>query len=91
MTAIINKQSESLHARIPQEILQDLDSIASSLGRSRNWVFNEAIKQYVDVQKWQIELINQRLTQSEKPNARFISHSEIIKNQEKRLKSKLKI
>lgn len=91
MTAIINKQSESLHARIPQEILQDLDNIASNLGRSRNWVFNEAIKQYIDVQKWQIDLISQRLIQSEKPNAKFISHHEIIKNQEKRLKSKLKI
>ena len=50
MTTIINKQNESLHARIPQEILQELDNIAASLGRSRNWVFNEAIKQYVEVQ-----------------------------------------
>lgn len=91
MTTTLSKQNESLHARIPQEVLKELDSIAAVLGRSRNWVFNEAIKQYVEVQKWQTELIHQRLKDSEKPNAKFIPHNEIIKRQEKRLKSKLSI
>ena len=89
MTTVINDQTKSLHARIPQEILEGLDRIASSIGRSRNWVFNEALKQYLEVQQWQTELIKERLTESESSKAKFIPHNEIMKRQEKRLKAKL--
>jgi predicted transcriptional regulator len=91
MTTVINKQSESLHARIPQELLKELDRIAISMGRSRNWVFNEALKQYLDVHQWQKELIKQRLIESESPKAKFIGHNEIMKKQESHLKAKLNI
>lgn len=91
MTTIINKPSESLHARIPQEILTELDKIAVNLGRSRNWVLNEALKQFLDVQQWQTELIEQRLLESESSKAKFIAHDEIMEKHEKRLKKKLNI
>ena len=85
------KPSESLHARIPQDILKDIDQIASNLGRSRNWVFNEALKQYLEVQQWQIEVIEQRLTASEDSKAKFIEHNQLMDKHEKRLKAKLTI
>jgi predicted transcriptional regulator len=91
MTTVLNKQTESLHARIPQGLVKELDRIAASLGRSRNWIFNEAIIQYLEVQQWQTELIEQRLNESEDTNAQFLSHDEIMRRQEKRLKSKLTI
>ena len=89
MTSV--KPSESLHARIPQDILQDIDQIASNLGRSRNWVFNEALKQYLEVQQWQIEVIEQRLSASEDSKAKFIEHNQLMDIHEKRLKAKLNI
>ncbi|HUD44821.1 MAG TPA: ribbon-helix-helix protein, CopG family [Patescibacteria group bacterium] len=94
MTTLINKslpQTESLHARIPQGILEELDNIANSVGRSRNWVFNEALKQYLDVQQWQLALIKERLSQVEEPTAKFILHDKVMDRQEKRLKKKLDI
>jgi predicted transcriptional regulator len=91
MTTILNKQTESLHARIPQELVKELDCIAASLGRSRNWLFNEAIKQFLDIQQWQTELIEQRLIESEDSKAKFIDHDEIMRRQEKRLKRKLNV
>ncbi len=94
MTTITHKQAEpteSLHARVPQGILQDLNRIAQSHGRSRNWIFNEALRQYLEVQQWQIDLIKQRLTESTKKNAKFISHKHVITRQEKHLKKKLAI
>ena len=84
-------QTESLHARIPQGLLEELDLIANSVGRSRNWVFNEALKQYLDVQQWQVALIKERLSQSEESDAKFILHDKVIERQEKRLKKKLGI
>jgi predicted transcriptional regulator len=83
--------TESLHARIPQETIEALDRIADSIGRSRNWVFNEALKQYVDIHQWQLELIKERLRDAEQKDAKFISHDAIIKRYEKRLKKKLSI
>lgn len=89
MTTIQNKQTDSLHARISQGILEELDGIASSMGRSRNWVFNEALKQYLEIQKWQVALIEERLMEVQSKNATFIPHEKVIKRQEKRLKAKL--
>ena len=91
MTTIVNKPSESLHARVPQELVKELDKIAINLGRSRNWVLNEALKQYLDVQQWQTELIEQRLAESENSDANLINHDEIMDKYEKRLKKKLTI
>ena len=94
MTTLINKQSlqtESLHARVPQERLEDIDRIATAIGRSRNWVFNEALAHYLDVQKWQLDLIKQRLGEAESVNTKFISNTDVMKRHEERLKEKLGI
>ncbi len=37
----------------------DLDRIAESLNRNRNWVINEAIDAYLDLHRWQLEHIAQ--------------------------------
>jgi len=91
MTTLINKQTDSLHARIPEGILEELDAIAKNLGRSRNWVFNEALKQYLEIQKWQVSLIEDRLAESQSKNAPFIDNEKVMKRQEKRLKAKLSL
>ena len=91
MTIVVNKPSESLHARIPQDVLKDIDQIASNIGRSRNWVFNEALKQFLEVQQWQTAVIEERLTESESSKATFINHNEIMEKHEKRLKAKINI
>lgn len=87
----ISSSTESLHARIPQETIVELDRIAGSIGRSRNWVFNEALRQYLESQQWQIELIKERLSQSESAEAKFIPHQAIMKRHEKLLKKKLSV
>lgn len=91
MTTKFSLLSESLHARIPKKVMEELDLLASTLGRSRNWVFNEAIKQFLEINQWQSELIKTRLRESEKAKAQFILHDKIMKQKENRLRKKLKI
>lgn len=94
MTTLINKQTlqtESLHARIPQGRLEDIDRIATSIGRSRNWVLNEALSQFLEVQQWQVDLIKERLNEAKSSTAKLTSHTDVMKRQEKRLKEKLGI
>jgi predicted transcriptional regulator len=89
MTTIINKPTESLHARIAQGTLNELDSIASVMCRSRNWIFNEALKQFLDVQRWQTDLVKKRLNESNSLEAHFIPQQKIMRKYKKHLKAKL--
>ncbi|THB69229.1 MAG: ribbon-helix-helix protein, CopG family [Desulfovibrio sp.] len=44
--------STSTSFRADKEILQSLDEIAREMGRSRNWVLNQAVKDYIERQAW---------------------------------------
>jgi predicted transcriptional regulator len=82
-------QSESLHVRVRPEVLENIDQIAGVIGRSRNWVLNEALENYLDLQKWQLDLIKERRAEAEQQNAEFIDHTEVMERQKKRLRKKL--
>ena len=82
-------QTESLHIRIPQGMREELDKLAAISDRSRNKLVAEALEQYLDVQRWQIEVIQQRLAEAQSGNATFIPHEEVMERQEKRLRAKL--
>ncbi len=40
--------------RTDPELAEKIAAIASAMDRSRNWVIEEALKQYVETQAWQI-------------------------------------
>ena len=50
--------------RISPEKQQQLDALAKRLDRSRNYVVNQAIDEFLSVQAWQIEQIKQGLEQA---------------------------
>ncbi len=81
--------TESLHVPISQEIREELDRIAASMDRSRNWVVTEAIEQYLQVQRWQLALIRDRLAEADSETATFLPHEEVMERHEQRLKEKL--
>ena len=82
-------QTDSLHLRIPQDMREQLDHIAASIDRSRNWVVTHAIKEYLEVQRWQVEVIRERLKKAESGKGTVIPHNIVIKRQRKRLMTKL--
>lgn len=47
--------------RLQTEIEQQLEAIASSLHRSKSWVINQALSEYIDKQKLEQERWNQTL------------------------------
>ncbi len=56
-----------------------LDAIANTMSRSRNWVVNEAINQYLDLQEWQEREIETALKRADNPAAEFHSNEEVTK------------
>jgi len=60
--------------RTGEEQRQQLDNIAVSMDRDRSYVINQAIDNYLDVYRWQVEHINEGLKQVER--GEFVPESE---------------
>ncbi len=49
----------TITVRTDPEIAAKIAALAQVMDRSRNWVIEEALKQYIETQSWQIEGIKQ--------------------------------
>ena len=45
--------------RAAKEMVSEIDSIAHALDRSRNYVINQALQQYLEANAWQVERIKE--------------------------------
>jgi predicted transcriptional regulator len=54
-----------LTLRVPVEIKQQLDKLADATHRSKSWLAGEAIRQYLDLEAWQIGEIKQALVEAD--------------------------
>jgi predicted transcriptional regulator len=49
----------TITVRTDPEVAAQIAFLAEAMDRSRNWVIEEALKQYIQAQSWQIEGIKQ--------------------------------
>lgn len=49
----------TITVRTDPEVAAQIAFLAQAMDRSRNWVIEEALKQYIQTQSWQIEGIKQ--------------------------------
>jgi predicted transcriptional regulator len=61
--------------RLDEPTKAELDEIAQSLDRDRSWVINEAIKSYLEVQRWNHAQIGKGLQALKE--GRTMSHEEV--------------
>jgi predicted transcriptional regulator len=57
------------------ETLDKVDDLARAMDRSRNWVLNRAIDEYVRTQSWQLEKIRAGLAAADR--GEFASEAEV--------------
>ena len=62
---------------VPPDKQEKLDFIAQSQDRSRNWLVNQAIDQYLDLYDWQAKRIQERLDIASGKNAKFHSSDDV--------------
>jgi predicted transcriptional regulator len=60
--------SETLTVRIDSEIRKELDDIAKARDRDRSYIVKEALRGYLEVQKWHIKRIEKGLAEAEAGN-----------------------
>ena len=72
------RNTGNITVRISSETQKKLDHVAVSVDRSRNWVINEAIENYLSVYEWQEKRISDRLNSAEKGGV-FLDSGEVEK------------
>jgi predicted transcriptional regulator len=53
----------ALTFRTEEVTRSELDQLANKLNRNRSWVINEAIKNYLELYRWQVEQIDKGLAE----------------------------
>ena len=72
----MSQETGNVTVRMPVKNQKKLDQIAAGIERSRNWVINEAVEQYLDIYDWQEKRIRERLKKAEK-RGKFYSKSQV--------------
>jgi len=68
--------SQSVTIRTESSTVDKISAIAKAMDRSRNWVIEDALKQYIDQQAWYLEGIQQ--AQASLTTGKGIPHAEVM-------------
>jgi predicted transcriptional regulator len=72
--------TEAFTIRAESDIVQQLDDLAGSLDRSRNYLVNQALKEYLAAHTWQLEKINQGIAAAER--GELTEHDDVMQEME---------
>ncbi len=62
----MDQDTGNVTVRMPVKTQKKLEQIAAGVDRSRNWLINQAIENYIEVYDWQEKRIRERLKKAEK-------------------------
>ena len=63
--------------RLDETVLRDLDRLAEKTDRSRNWLVSQAVQEYVSVNAWQLERIEEGIAAADRGD--FASEAEVAR------------
>lgn len=80
--------TEAFTIRAETNIVHKLDDLAGSLDRSRNYLVNQAIKEYLETHAWQVEKITQGIAAADRDE--LIAHDDVMREMEDLIERKAK-
>ncbi len=69
--------------RMGEEKLQRIDKLAKTTNRSRGWLINQAVDQYLEYEEWYLKAVEAGMDDIKE--GRIISHEELKKDWENKL------
>ncbi len=69
--------STTLTIRIDDQIKQRLDRLAEATERSKSYLVKSAIKEFIEINEWQVKEIRKAVNKADQPGAKFIDHEEV--------------
>ncbi len=79
--------TEAFTVRAESNLVNQLDHLADTLDRSRNYLVNQALKEYLEHHAWQIEKISQGITAADR--GELVDHDVVMKEMEELIESKV--
>jgi predicted transcriptional regulator len=68
--------------------VHQLDNIAGALDRSRNYLVNQALREYLKTHAWQIEKITQGIVAADR--GELVDHDDVMREMEELIEQKAK-
>jgi RHH-type rel operon transcriptional repressor/antitoxin RelB len=78
-------KAASVTVRVKPSTKTRLEALANATKRSKSYVIEEALEQYLDVNEWQIEGIAKAIAEADRPDADFVDHDEVLAKWEKKI------
>lgn len=75
--------SQTITIRTTKEITSAINKLAESMDRSRNWIVETAIKDYIELQAWQVAGIEKALLEVDQGKVQ--PHDKVFSNLKKKL------
>lgn len=75
----------SLTVRVKPDIKKRLDEIARTTKRSKSFVIEEALEQYLEVNEWQLRGIRKAVSEADSPDAVLVDHEEVLARWESKI------
>lgn len=70
------KNSQVLTTRVSEELGQELEWLAASTNRTKSWLLLDALNNYIELNRWQIEAIEEGIRAYK--NGETVSHQEML-------------
>ncbi|MGH8569934.1 MAG: CopG family ribbon-helix-helix protein [Gammaproteobacteria bacterium] len=80
--------TEAFTVRTDSETVHRLDQLASRLERSRNYLVNQAIKEYLDLHAWQIDKIQKGIEAADRGD--LTAHEDVMAEMDALIEEKIK-
>lgn len=80
--------TEAFTVRAESDIVHQLDFIADSLDRSRNYLVNQALREYLKNHAWQIERISRGIAAADR--GELIDHNDVMREMDALIEDKAK-
>ncbi|HBG49722.1 MAG TPA: hypothetical protein DDW90_09525 [Cyanobacteria bacterium UBA9971] len=82
MAAPNPQEKESVSFRLKKQIKNDLATLSETTGRSQTFIVEEALQEYIDLNMWQINAINEGIKQANE--GKLLSTEEVLERLEKK-------
>ena len=82
-------KAANITVRIKPTTKMRIDALAQATKRSKSYVIEEALEQYLDVNEWQVKVIEDALLEADRPDAEWVDHKAVLAKWEAKVADKV--
>ena len=83
-------QTTTMTIRVLVKTMNRLANISRSTERSKSFLANKAIEDFLNAQEWQIQAIEEGVKEADAPDADFRDHADVVTRIEKKMAAAMK-